>query len=242
MTDNDSNNTDFSEASRIGARIVGLRQKVDERTDSKRKRQNLILILGTSVALLCAFALTRLTIQGRGLDAEGLTKIGRFELQKRLPDTVRVLETKLKGEAPQLVQEGMNRMIAALPELRAHLVKGLNARIDMLNTEFENRFVQVMQEKVRQTKGELDAAFPNKSDREKLELLVARVAVKFNENFASTLEALYPRYSEEMRRIKFQLLELKDKRPTDMTRPERLKKEIIATMVQLAHRSQAGLN
>jgi len=242
MTDTNAQNTDFSEASRIGARVVGLRQRIDERTDSKRKKQNLILIVGTSLLLLCTFALTRLTIQGRQLDAEGLTQIGRLELEQRLPDTVRVLEAKLEEDAPKLVQDGMNRMIAVLPELRMQLVNNLNERIDELNTSFQDKLKVVMQQTVKKTKRELDAAFPNKSDREKLEMLVARVAVKFKENFADILTVLYPKYSAEMRRVKSELLKLKQKRPADLTRSERLKKEIIETMVELAHRTRSGLN
>ena len=232
----------ISDLARLGARLTQIRKKIQIRTLSKRRKQNLIVAAGAVLILLCTLALARLTIQSRALDAEGITRIGRAEVQKRLPDTVHALEVRLKADAPLLVNQSLHSLVEVLPELRQHMVKGLNERLDTLNSDFEQKIVALMNERVRATRSQLDEAYPDLSDREKLSMLVSRVAVDFRRNFTSAIEGLYPHYAAEMQRINGELNDLKQKSYTALTREEKLKKEIISTMVRLAHRSRQDLN
>ena len=192
------------------------------------------------LTLLCIFSFTRITVQGRDLDAETLTKIGRLELQKRLPSTMKAIQDRLEVEAPYLVKNGLDRMVKALPELRSLLVKELNGHLDTLNSEFERQILTVMADKIHATKCNIDVAYPNLGDREKLELLVEEVAKNFNKNFLHILDSLYPQYASEMTRVRHEVTDLVKRK--DLTREERIKRDILITMIRLAHRSNKGLD
>lgn len=234
----ETSHIDVSEYARLAAKVVLIREKMDERVQKKQRRQRTLIILGTVVVVACVAAMARLTIQSRAYDAEGVAQLGRVQFQNRLPDAVAAVQAKFKADSPHLVSQALHSMVAALPELRARMVSSLNTRLDLMNTDLEKNVLTITREQVVNAKAQIDAAYPNVSDREKLELLVGQVAVDFGRNFTSAIDALYPVYATEMRRVRLELQTLKEKRDFELSREERLKKEIIATMVELARRSQ----
>lgn len=235
----ETTHVDISDHARFAAKVVTIRYKMDERVAQKRRRQRTLVILGAGVMVVCMAAMARLTIQSRAYDAVGVTQLGRVELQNRLPDAMAAVQARLEADSPRLVNQALHSMVAALPELRARLVSGLNSRLDVMNNDLENNVLAVTREQVAHAKAQIDAAYPDHSDRQKLELLIGQVAVDFSRNFTSAIDALYPAYAAEMQRVRLELETLREKGPAELTREERLKKEIISTMVELARRSQA---
>ena len=223
-------------------RLESLNRQVHERANAKQRRQNILLVLGMGLSLLCIFAFTRITVQGRGLDAEAITQIGRLELQKRLPATMDAIQTRLEKEAPYLVRDGLNRVVKLLPRFRSYIVQEVNSRLDTLNSDFEKRILAVMADQIHTTKCSIDVAYPNLGDREKLEFLVEEVSKNFNKSFLSIMDSLYPKYASEMTRVRYEFVDLVKKKEADLTREERIKKEILITMVRLAKRSNKGIN
>ena len=223
-------------------RVKALNHRVDDWTGIKRKRQNLVMFVGAGLALLCVISLTNLTIEGHKLDADTITQLGRLEVQKRLPSTMKALQVKFEEEAPHLVRDGFHRLIDMMPELRIFVVKGLNDRLNRHNADFENKVISLMGERIRVTRAQLDQAYPDLGDREKLEMLVSGVAADFNTNFSSAIEGLYPAYAAEMREVTCGIDDLVNRNDADLTREERLEKEILETMVQLARCSRQDLN
>ncbi len=241
MTD-ENTHKELSDLESIETRIGNLRRKVQERAKAKQRKQNVLLVLGMGLTLLCIFSFTRITVQGRDLDAEAITQIGRYELQKRLPSTMDAIQNRLEKEAPNLVKNGLNRMVESLPKLRSFVVRELNSHLDTLNSDFEKQLLSVMADKIHKTKSSIDVAYPNLGDREKLEMLIEEVSKNFNKNFLTLLDTLYPQYASEMTRVRYEILDLVKKKDSDLTREERIKKEILVTMVRLANRSNKGLN
>jgi hypothetical protein len=129
-------------------------------------------------------------------------------------------------------------MLNQLPTIRNHLVHGFNSKLDGFNADFERKTVALMDVAVREGKAELDKAFPKMSDREKLEKLVEIVARRFNEKIAFATDELYPAYKSEMDKIKSYLELLKTQDPAKLTKEDRIKKEIVETLLHLIARQE----
>lgn len=200
----------------------------------KRRRLKALFAAGLVVALAVFGALYGLTVQSRALDAETLVQLGRYEVEKRLPVTRQALEDHLSREAPQVVASGLHALLDRLPDLRAYVLRDLTTRFDGIAHDFEAKVGATLADKIHRTKQNLDAAYPELGDRAKLEKLVETVAAEFNRNFEGLTDVLYPQYSAEMDRLSRGIARLHACRPDDLSREDRIKKEIIETMVQLA--------
>ena len=218
----------------LTARLEELRRRIAEQTRAKRRRQNMLFVAGLVVVLAVFASLYGLTVQSRSLDAGTLTRIGRHEIEKRLPFTRQKLEDHLGQEAPRVVESGLHAMIDSLPDLRAYVLQDLTTRFDGIARDFEMKTADLLAAKIRDTKRNLDATYPDLGDREKLEKLVEAVAAEFNRNFEGLTDVLYPQYSAEIDRLNRGIARLHACRPSDLSKEDRIKKEIIETMVQLA--------
>lgn len=229
----DKNNT-----SNLGDRIQGLSSRIEAQAKAKALKQRVILAAGVVLILMSGFVLTRLTVQGRDLDAEAMTMIGRNEIEKRLPGAREKLQWHLKSQAPQIVGEAYQALVDMLPGLRVYLMKDLNARIDELNASFENNLSKLLADRIQASKERIDSQYPELSDREKVERLITDVSNEFNRQYAAAVETLYVDYSKEMSRVSQNIVELRGSRPGEMSDEERIKREIIETMVQIMRREK----
>jgi hypothetical protein len=233
---NDSKTTDVEF---LVKRIQVLKNQIEDKTRAKVRKKRRIIVVGLLLSLVFCFALTRLTLQGRELDADALTQIGRFEIQKRLPDTRQMLQDQLEQQAPYLVSEGFRALLEMVPSLRLYLLKDLNTRIDGLTEKYEQDLTVRLSESIRQGKARIDSKYPDKGDREKLELFLAQVSDDFTESFRYGIDGLYEKYSMETQGITDYIDYLYQRHPEELESQERIKKEIIQTMVQLLRREEA---
>jgi hypothetical protein len=219
--------------------IQSLRRRIEEKTRAKVRKRKWVLVLGLCVALASCFGLVRLTKQSRELDAHALTQIGRLEIQNRLPDTREMLQIHLEQEAPRLVKECFQIGVDMLPGIRDYLMKDVNARIDSLNQEFEKTLVSLMAERIRLSREVVDREYPHLGDREKLEQFARHLSEDFTQSFGEAIDALYHRYAREMRETTGYISKLNQSRFDALTKEDQIKKEIIATMVQIVRKENS---
>jgi hypothetical protein len=89
---------------------------------------------------------------------------------------------------------------------------------------------------VRASKTQIEALYPDKADREKLELLITTISSDFGTLVSESNRELYPYYSHEMDRIRFELRVLRDTPDEDLTEEQRIKRDIVVTLMHLTMR------
>ena len=161
-------------------------------------------------------------------------------MEPELPGARKVMESHLQRGAPEAVRSGMLALADALPALRTHLVKDLNSRLDRVNAHVETRVFRLAEEIIRQSKDDLDQRHPNKTDREKLELLAVEVGKELERSVPETLDAMYPEYASEMTVLRREVEELYRSDPAKLTRAENIKRDMLYTIVRLVRRERAG--
>jgi hypothetical protein len=222
------------ETEQLHARIQNLRHVIAHQVEKARRRRRTYLITGVCLVALSAVALGNLTRLTFALDAKALTEIGRAEVEKSLPGSREAAKALLEAEAPRLVSGVISSAIGVLPALRPMLVQEVSEKTRLSTEIFESQFVSEMQRVIQTTKSDIDQAYPEANEAERLDRLVSSVATKFNENVESSFHALYPEYSAEMERIRILLETLRTKSEKDLTPKEKLQKEIIQTVLRLA--------
>lgn len=219
-------------------KLAGLHDRLHNKVSSNQAKQNLVLILGSGMVVLVIVSMLALTKMTRQLDAEALAQIGRIQVQKNLPSGRRTVQDYLHREAPSIVGSAMGGLVQMLPRLRALLVKDLNAKVDVINAEFEQRIVARMVSAVHESKGEIDRAWPHASDEERLTRLVESVAQDFNTNIKAATTELYPHYAAEMAQIHAYLEDLSHASPDELSVEDRQRREIIETLLLLVAREK----
>lgn len=222
----------------VSARISRLSQVVNDQTRSTHKKQKTYMVVGGCVILCCFVFLFSLTAKASKLDADSLTQIARLQVEQQLPEGRKEIVMYLENEAPQLVSRVLASFLNLVPELRSHLVAGMTEKMTVINNEIEQRFEEQFVRSMQATKSDIDRAFPNATEAEKLEKLVEKVADDFNKGIEVAMGEMYPEYSAEMNRIHSYLVDLEQKDPTEMTVRERTHKEIIETMLRLMLRQK----
>ncbi len=217
-------------------RLAQLERRVEERTQSRRKRQMLTLVVGGGLALVCAFVLFRLSVQSRDLTADAMVQIARTQMEPELPGARATMEEHLIREAPTVVRNTMQSVLDTLPSLRVHLTRSFSKRFDQVNEKFESRVRDLMVIAIHESKANLDRQYPDRSDREKLELLGEEVAKRLKKTTDDALDALYPEYTAEMRRLREDIERLYTENPEHMSREDQIKRDLLQTMVLLAKR------
>jgi len=221
----------------IEARIESLIERVARRAETVRRKRQAVLGIGTTLVVVLMFSLSGVTRLASQLDAAAIAQIGRHEVQKKLPSGRAAVQSYLVQEAPRIVQNAMLSMIDMIPELRRMVVSDVMNRLDVIHKAFEDRLVVQTTDAIFESKKAIDKAFPNLSDREKLERLVARVSQDFRESFAHAVHELYPSYAHEMSRITAYLDTLTHTDPDKLTDEQRKHKELIETMLVLVKRA-----
>ena len=218
-------------------RLAQLERRVEERTRSRRKRRMLTLVVGGSLALVSAILFFRLSVQSRDLTADAMVQMARTHVEPELPDARATMEEHLIREAPAVVRSSMQSVLDTLPNLRVYLTRSFSERLDLVNEKFESRVRRLMVIAIRESKADLDRRYPDRSDREKLELLGEEVAKRLEKTTDDALDALYPEYTAEMRRLREDIERLYSGNP--LSREDQIKRDLLQTMVMLAKR-EAG--
>lgn len=222
------------EVEQIHARVQNLRHLVAHQVKKAKKRRRTYLVAGACLVLVSAAALGNLTRLTFALDAKTLTEIGRAHVESSLPTSREAIKTVLETEAPRLVSGVLASAVGTLPALRPLLVREVSEKTRLSTEIFEQQLLTEMQRAIQSTKADIDQAYPEATDTEKLDRLVSSVAAKFNENVQSSFEALYPEYAAEMERVHTLLETLRTKDEKALTPKERLQKEIIQTVLRMA--------
>jgi hypothetical protein len=239
MSTYDHRGTSDAAGSSVQTRIAQLRDQVARRAQANRTRQHLILGIGGGVVALVAVCLSAVTKLTGQLDADSLAQIGRIEVQKRLPDARLALEQHLKREAPRLVADGLRSILDLMPRLRELLMQDINQRLETVNAEFKGQTLAHMTEVIQTSKAQIDQALPNLSEAERLTKLVEAVAGEFRTKVTTLTDELYPTYQAEMSRITAFLSDLADQEPSQLSREDQLKREVIEILLQLIVRHRA---
>jgi len=221
----------------VEERIDALTERIAERAEHVRRKRQVVIGIGTALVVLMMFSLSGVTRMAKQLDAAAIAQIGRHEVQKKLPSGRQAVQSYLVQEAPRIVQNALLSMIDLIPELRRMVVADIMNRLDTVHSVFEEKLLVQTTSAIHESKTAIDKAWPNLSDREKLEKLVEQVSKDFRESFTQAIEELYPSYSHEMSRITAYLDTLHDTDPAKLT-PDQVKhKRIIETMLLLVRRS-----
>jgi len=227
---------DATTAEHLAGRVDALDRRLRARARSRTRRRNMTLLLGGGLAALSAFMLFRLTTQSRELDTDALAQIARTNIEPELPGARATLEDNLKAQAPDAVRGGVQALVDAMPSLRAHLTKGLSEKFDRLNADVEQKVQTLAAETIRQTKADLDKRHPNMGDAEKLEMLANEVSAKLRTAVPEALDAMYPEYAAELTRLRKEVEDLYKRDPSELTREEKIKRELVQTAVRLVQR------
>jgi hypothetical protein len=234
----EENNTDMEA---LCTRVQELTTQINEFAAKRRRKQRITAIVGVLLAVTVSFSLGGLTNMTKRLDAEAIAQIGRQKIQDRLPGARVKVQNYLEAEAPRIVGNTLRSMMNSLPHVRGFIFKGLNTKLDELNFEFEKKTLTAMTTFVQESKIDIDNAFPDMTDREKLEKLVDHVSRRFADTIAESTRNLYPAYKEEMGRLIAHLDNLEHKDPATLTDKEKTHKEIIQTLLQMLERRQEQL-
>lgn len=239
QTDSDMDST-ASAIDILHRKIMELGGQAEARARAGRRKTRIFLGLGVVLITLLMISLSGLTLQIRRLDTASLAQMGRIEVQKRMPGGREIMEDYLEREAPRLVGGAVAGILELLPEIRKIVAKGLNERLELITAEFEKRTLNKLSNVVYKSKLDIDLAWPNDSDRVKLQKLIDTVANDFSKVFATAINELYPDYASEMKQIKFYLQELGEKDPGSLSKEDRLRRGIIETMILLSRREMSG--
>lgn len=227
-----------TELSTLCQRVRELTAQINASADKRRRKQRVIAVVGVLLAVTMTFSLSGVTNLTRQLDAEAIAQIGRQEVERRLPAARLDVQNYLEREAPRIVAGTLRTMLDSLPQLRHFVFQGLTVKLDQLNFEFEKNTIAIVANMVHASKQEVDDAFPNLSDRERLVKLVELVTGRFSQNISAATTELYPEYEAEMDRIVSHLDRLQHQDPVELTEEERIHKEIVVTLLQLLERRQ----
>ena len=235
-TNSPGSGVDTATEQHLAGRVSEVDRRLRERARARTKRRNVTLVLGGALVGLSAFMLFRLTVQSRALDTDALAQIARTSVEPELPGARATIEAQLKAQAPEAVRGGMQALVDSMPALRAHLTKGLNEKFDRLNAHVEQRIQALAVETIRQAKEDLDRRHPDMSDAEKLQRLADDVAKKLRKAVPEALDAMYPDYAAEITRLRQEIEDLYRQNPSELTREEQIKRELLQTAVRLVQR------
>ena len=220
-------------------RIQQLHDTISQQAQGQRRRCGIILIGGGLVFLMSIGSLASLTANASKLDAPALMQIMRQRLQQQLPDHREELREYLEAEAPNIIATGLETLAGAVPEIRGQAVRHMREALKPLTQELERELVAQWKKRVNETCTQLAVAYPDTSQAERLQMLIAAISDQFKKNVETTLDAMYPQYAAEMNRLHAYLIDLQRKSPSELTEKERLHKEIIVTLLRLAIQSEA---
>lgn len=221
-------------------RLSSLHASIDQNNRSKRTRQVVVILLGLASVILCSVTFHRLYKQSRTFNASAVSEMGRAELQKRLPDAASAVAQHLKERAPELVHGGITEVVAVMPNARDWAFRGATSKFADLNATFERQITSEMSRAIHETHESVDRLHPDKTDEEKLRLLMESVTDRFERNLSVGLANLYPHYSTEMGRIRDAIAALQRRDPASLSPRERIVKDILMTMAHLTALESKG--
>jgi hypothetical protein len=227
-----------SEVDTLTQRVHELQQLISLRIEKAKNKRKAYLLGGVILAIACTISMSVLTNLFFKMDAQALTQYGRQEVERQLEANRGSMKSLLESSAPQLTSQAIGALVGSVPHLRPLLTRELDARIRLVTAEFEDRLTNEMKSAIAASKENLDKEFKGLSDSQKVEKLVMMTAAQFNNNIETLLEGLYPKYSEEMNRIKDYLIMLRDKDPSKLTDREKVQKELIQTLLRLMAREK----
>ncbi len=214
-------------------RLETLREEIESSTGRNRRRQRAFLIAGVVLIALSMVGLGSLTSKTMQLDAHAVAQLGRQQLELHMPGEVDSLERYLASNAPTLVSSFFRSALRLVPQLRTSLVRDLDERSEKLTAVYEAKFEKLMLDVVQQSKATVDALGADRTDAEKLEMLVAHVGEEFRKASTVAFNELYPEYTREFDRVKEFLRGLQNKDVNELSKRERLQKELIETLLRL---------
>ena len=217
----------------IQTRLKNLRHVLTHRGERAKKRYRTYVGVGVVLIVVSVTSLVTLTHAALKLDASALTQIGRLEVEKHLPAGRASLAGYLRREAPSMVKRTLRTLLDSLPKLRTLLVRELDTKLGQITDEGRRRLGIEMETAIQASKESLEQEFPDLSDIERMEKLVAIVASDFAKNVEIALDAIYPEYVAEINRIEAFVVDLHTKDGAELTERERTQKELIRTLLEL---------
>ena len=218
----------------LEARVRRLQQSVAEQHKNFSRKRTRYLVAGGALTLISCVTLGSLTSMLSELDAHAVTEIGRQQFEKHLPAGRANLAGYLTTEAPRVVRHGLRTLLDdLLPELRTTLVDHLDERFQRVVEEGESVLSTEMQKVIATSKENLDIHYPDLSEKERLERLVAGVGEMFCEKTETLLEAMYPQYEAEITRVHGFVTGLATSDEELLSPKEQIQKELIRTLLRL---------
>lgn len=223
-----------SQLDALEARVRKLRESVAQQQKNAAKKRTKYLACGGVLTLVSCISLGAMTSKIATLDAHAVTQIGRQHFEKHLPAGRASLATYLTSQAPAAVRHTLRTLVDdLLPELRARLVDHLDKRLRRILAEGEATLAADMENVIATAKTRLEARYPDLSEKERLEKLVATVAESFRKNTITLLDVVYPQYKAEITRLERFVKGLASSDDELLTPKERTQKELIRTLLRL---------
>lgn len=227
-----------SSAGSVAMKIQNLEwlvQGLDLQNNARRRNYLKYGLALVATCIVCFAILTNTLFQ---FDAQAVAELGRQQVEKQLPSGVAGLKDYLKSQAPRIVSEMLRSAMQLVPQLRVVLLQDLEERTRPIREDFEKKLVEALQDTIRSSKASIDKVGKGKSDVEKLEMLVAHISEDFQNLTLAALQELRPHYASEMNRVQSFLVDLHHKDGSELSRREKLQKELIRTLLVLMIREE----
>jgi hypothetical protein len=233
--DKNSKNGDSQNDAAVGLtqRLERLEATIEDYEKTGRSRRQTSVIVGIALSVLCLGALTSLTAMFLQLDAPALAQIGRLEVEKRLPDGRESLAEFLVAESPRVVREGFLTLADKLPILRQAVVADLTSKLESISEGGRTALVDQTVAAVKASKDSIESQVAGRDDQARIEAIVAAVAKGFTENVDASLDAIYPRYVDQLDSVQALVHGLADADDRELSRKERLQKELFRTLLKI---------
>ena len=225
---------------RLRSRIADLGRGMVKRNQQRQRRQRTYALVGGTVIVVCFTFLFSLTSLAAKLDADALTQIARLEVQNQLPEGRARVKGYLEAEAPRLVEQILRSFMEMIPQLRERVVAGITTELEVINKDFEDKLFEQFQKSLSASKSDIDRAFPDATEEEKLRKLFQVVAKDFSRGINAAVNEVYPQYAAEMNRLESYLEDLNSRELGELTDKQRTHREIIQTMLRLMIREKEG--
>ena len=235
------NNQGETNVTDVHSKVQKIRSGINAQTQASNRKQKIYMIIGTIVIVSSFFSLLSLTTTASKLDAQALTQIARLQVEQQLPEGRESVKTYLETEAPALIQQLVDSLLGMLPDLRGLVAEGFEKKMAEVQEQVETQLRTKLNAALQSARANIDRAFPDTSEQEKMEKLVAYVARDFEKSVEICFDEIYPEYSAEMNRIRSYLADLNHKDDSQLTDRERTHKEIFQTLLRLMLREKSNV-
>ena len=207
-----------------------LRRHVD---DARRAIRRTRIVAVIALALVSIW-LTWLHSQIASIDAEGMATLAGERAKAALPATVAQLRSKLEESAPELVGKCKERLLEAPAQLREKLEVEADVWFDVAAKKLQAAFEEHVDLDVASVRAEIANRYPDMGEKDQLRALIDDYAHQYREQAwaaisgpASDSQRIFGELADHIA-----FLSLGE----GLTERERIEREMLATLVELAPR------